>query len=172
MDVHPTKNGIHRYWSIATSVFEGPLLSRARYLDISGFVAQSSLKKLRSSLVSGIPSPLKNDGVKVSWADFPFPTEWKPPSRSIIYIIWVTPDTKSKSPSKSPQSGHIMSYSWICLRNHQKIKTLPNHQHQAAITCKADQDYQDWSRCFDELSKHDLDTFTKTWIINIRLGKL
>jgi hypothetical protein len=22
-------------------------------------------------------TPLKNDGVKVSWDDFPFPTEWK-----------------------------------------------------------------------------------------------
>jgi len=23
------------------------------------------------------PTPLKNDGAKVSWDDFPFPTEWK-----------------------------------------------------------------------------------------------
>ena len=28
-------------------------------------------------LAGGIPTPLKNDGVKVSWDDFPFPTEWK-----------------------------------------------------------------------------------------------
>ena len=31
------------------------------------------------------PTPLKNDGVKVRWDDFPFPTEWektcsKPPT--------------------------------------------------------------------------------------------
>ena len=30
-----------------------------------------------NNLVGGIPTPLKNDGVKVSWDDFPFPTEWK-----------------------------------------------------------------------------------------------
>jgi hypothetical protein len=28
-------------------------------------------------LVVEPPTPLKNDGVKVSWDDFPFPTEWK-----------------------------------------------------------------------------------------------
>ena len=27
-------------------------------------------------LVGGIPTPLKNDGVKVSWDDELFPTEW------------------------------------------------------------------------------------------------
>jgi len=30
-----------------------------------------------SWLVVGIPTPLKNDGVKVSWDDVKFPTEWK-----------------------------------------------------------------------------------------------
>jgi hypothetical protein len=30
-----------------------------------------------SHLVGGIPTLLKNDGVKVSGDDFPFPTEWK-----------------------------------------------------------------------------------------------
>jgi len=29
------------------------------------------------NLVGGVPTPLKNDGLKVSWDDFPFPTEWK-----------------------------------------------------------------------------------------------
>jgi len=33
--------------------------------------------KLVLLLVGGWPTPLKNDGVKVSWDDFPFPTEWK-----------------------------------------------------------------------------------------------
>ena len=28
-------------------------------------------------LVVYLPTPLKNDGVKVSWDDFSFPTEWK-----------------------------------------------------------------------------------------------
>jgi hypothetical protein len=31
------------------------------------------------------PTPLKNDGVKVSWDDFPFPTEWK-----VIKIMFQT----------------------------------------------------------------------------------
>ena len=49
-----------------------------------------------SNLVGGIPTPLKNDGVKVSWDDVPFPTEWEvikfhgssmfqsPPTRYIV----------------------------------------------------------------------------------------
>ena len=35
-------------------------------------------------LVGGIPTPLKNDGVKVSWDDFPFPTV----SGKSIQIPW------------------------------------------------------------------------------------
>ena len=37
-----------------------------------------------SYLVGGIPTPLKNDGVKVSWDGFPFPTEWKVIQHSMV----------------------------------------------------------------------------------------
>jgi hypothetical protein len=40
-------------------------------------------------LVVGIPTPLKNDGVKVSWDDFPFPSEWK-----VIKVMFFKPPTR------------------------------------------------------------------------------
>ena len=42
-------------------------------LDDSG---DMPFRNTDAHLVGGIPTPLKNDGVNVSWDDFPFPTEW------------------------------------------------------------------------------------------------
>ena len=57
-------------------------------------------------LVGGIPTPLKNDGVKVSWDDFSFPTEWKVKKNHV-------PNHKPAYSCAKPQQ--IAIYLLICL---------------------------------------------------------
>ena len=64
-------------------------------------------------LVGGRPTPLKNDGVKVSWDNYKFPTEWKiikfhgskPPTSDL--------HTKKLSCSIAMATSHVSSISRI-----------------------------------------------------------
>ena len=62
-------------------------------------------------LAGGIPTPLKNHGVKVSWDDFPFPTEWNVCFWKVIKFMFQTTNQSCLSTCLMVQS-HISPISY------------------------------------------------------------
>jgi len=61
-------------------------------VNINGYYIVNDI--VNNILVGGIPTPLKNHGVKASWDDeIPFPTEWKV-IKDIIQMFQTTKQSK------------------------------------------------------------------------------
>jgi len=69
------------------------------------------LMMVNNNLVGRIPTPLKNDGVKVSWGDFPFPING---GKVIPSIPWFqSPPTRTNFPGGFKLA--MFDFQWPCL---------------------------------------------------------